>query len=746
MLEFAAAHAPAIFYVARFEGDQPITYISDNVEKLTGHRPADFMAKADYGRGFIHPDDLPDYRADLGRLRDENTLTHEYRFRTLDRGYRWYRDELRLADAGTFVGCMIDVTREKEQERRLSASEAIKSAIVATTISAIIVSDDDGRILEFNEAAVEMFGHTREAALGRRVGDLIVPDHHRASHEAAFERRVSGEATHDLAKRVELEARRADGELFPIELSISRATVEGREIFVAVMNDLSERIAAERERERISRLFQDAVESLEGGFSIVDADGILVACNSALTCNMKLDPARFVGQPREVLVRQVVKRMRRFDGQLVGDSDEWVDRVTQAIDRADSRGIEVEFEGGRWVLLSSQLTSDGSQVTLATEITQLKSVELELRASEQRFRALVEENPLPLFLVDLETAEILYASPAAARIVGLDWPLAAAATATSLYVSPEERDEFVSELRRLGAVDDLEIRFRQGDGKAIWVSLSSRMIVYQGREVAVTGLVDLTVRKRREGELRQAQETLEDAIESLSEGFALYDPDDCLVLCNKQFLAYNHMSADLFRPGRSWMEITRDRLARGQFPNAVGREEEWLSERLLERGNIDMEEFPVSDGRWYEHSHRRTRQGGLVLTWREITERKEMQQALEESAARVRRILEACPAAITVSTADEGRVIFETPTTRALFHRTEDEHVTDGAELYDDPSIRERGIRHLRAGGSIDNVEVEFRRRDDTHFHAAVSARLIELDDEEAVVAIPTSCSTPPWR
>ncbi len=388
------------------------------------------------------------------------------------------------------------------------------------------------------------------------------------------------------------------------------------------------------------------------------------------------------------------------------------------------------------MLLSSQLTSDGSQVTLATEITQLKSVELELRASEQRFRALVEENPLPLFLVDLETAEILYASPAAARIVGLDWPLAAAATATSLYVSPEERDEFVSELRRLGAVDDLEIRFRQGDGKAIWVSLSSRMIVYQGREVAVTGLVDLTVRKRREGELRQAQETLEDAIESLSEGFALYDPDDRLVLCNKQFLAYNHMSADLFRPGRSWMEITRDRLARGQFPNTVGREEEWLSERLLERGNIDMEEFPVSDGRWYEHSHRRTRQGGLVLTWREVTERKEMQQALEESAARVRRILEACPAAITVSTADEGRVIFETPTTRALFHRTEDEHVTDGAELYDDPSIRERGIRHLRAGGSIDNVEVEFRRRDDTHFHAAVSARLIELDDEEAVVAI----------
>ena len=525
----------------------------------------------------------------------------------------------------------------------------------------------------------------------------------------------------------------------PIELSISRTEVDGQVIFVAVINDLSERIAAERER--LARLFQDAVESLSGGFSIIDADGILVACNSALTRNMKLEPENLIGRPREVLIAEVLKRMRRFDGVEVDESPDWPARVARRIDAAGDRGIEVEFEGGRWVLLSSQPTSDGGQVTMATEITQLKSAELELRQSEQRFRALVEENPLPLFLVDLETAEILYASPAAARIVGLDWPLASDVLAPALYASPEERRDFVEELRRAGTVDDLETRFRRSDGEAIWVALSSRLIVYQGREVAVTGLVDLTVRKRREAELRQAQETLEDAIKSLSEGFALYDPEDRLVLRNKQFLACNHMSADLFRPGRSWLEITRDRLARGQFPNAVGREDDWLSERFLKRGNIDVDEFPVSNGRWYEHSHRRTRQGGLVLTWREITERKEMQQALEESEAWVRRILEAAPAAITASDADDGRVIFETPATRALFRRGDDETIDDGAELYDDPRIRERGIRHLRRGGSIDNVEVEFRRRDDSRFRAAVSARLIDLDDEEVVVAIASDLS-----
>ena len=617
MLEFAVSHAPTIFYVARLDGAQPTTFSSENVENLTGHRAADFLANEGYGRGFIHADDLPDYQANLDRPQTARTLTHEYRFRSRDGDYRRYRDELRLAEADTFVGCMIDVTREKEHEQRLVASEAIKSAIVATTVSAIMVADGDGRVLEFNEAAVAMFGHTRAAALGRTVGDLIVPDHHRTRHEAAFQRRVAGLAEHEIGRQLELEAHRADGSLLPIKLSISRTEVDSQVIFVAVINDLSEQIAAERERERLARLFQDAVESLSGGFSIIDADGILVACNSALTRNMKLKPENLIGRPREVLIAEVLKRMRRFDGIEVDESPDWPARVARRIDAAGDRGIAVEFQGGHWVLPSSQPTSDGGQVTMATEITQLKSAELELRQSEQRFRALVEENPLPLFLVDLETAEILYASPAAARIVGLDWPLASDVLATALYASPEEWRDFVEELRRAGTVDDLETRFRRSDGEAIWVALSSRLIVYQGREVAVTGLMDLTVRKRREAELRQAQETLVDAIKSLSEGFALYDPEDRLVLRNKQFLDYNHMSADLFRPGRSWLEITRDRLARGQFPNAVGREDDSLSERLLERGNIDVDEFPVSDGCWYEHSHRRTRQGGLVLTWSE---------------------------------------------------------------------------------------------------------------------------------
>ena len=66
------------------------------------------------------------------------------------------------------------------------------------------------------------------------------------------------------------------------------------------------------------------------------------------------------------------------------------------------------------------------------------------------------------------------------------------------------------------------------------------------------GSVSLHVARAREAGLRHAREILEDAIESLSEGFALYDRNDRLVLCNERFREYNEIAADRLASGTSW--------------------------------------------------------------------------------------------------------------------------------------------------------------------------------------------------
>lgn len=140
------------------------------------------------------------------------------------------------------------VRLERDRARAEAHTKARLAAIVATSLDAVIVADQHGRLIEFNGAAETIFGHARDAVIGRRMEDLIIPDHMRDAHRRGMaryqrtgERRVIGKG------RVRLEALRASGEVFPIELSISQAETRDGEIFVAYARDITQRVAEERE-------------------------------------------------------------------------------------------------------------------------------------------------------------------------------------------------------------------------------------------------------------------------------------------------------------------------------------------------------------------------------------------------------------------------------------------------------------------------------------------------------------------
>ena len=135
------------------------------------------------------------------------------------------------------VSATFDAQREaRERERR---SEATKSAIVDHALAAIITFDDAGLITEWNPAAAAMFGHAREAALGRPVAALILPESSR-----------SAEALRHVGERIETQGLHADGHEFPIELLLARTDIAGRHHDTAFINDLSARQQAQREIER----------------------------------------------------------------------------------------------------------------------------------------------------------------------------------------------------------------------------------------------------------------------------------------------------------------------------------------------------------------------------------------------------------------------------------------------------------------------------------------------------------------
>ncbi len=125
------------------------------------------------------------------------------------------------------------------------------------------------------------------------------------------------------------------------------------------------------------------------------------------------------------------------------------------------------------------------------------------------------------------------------------------------------------------------------------------------------------------------------AVDELPDGFVLYDDDDRLVTCNRRYREIYAASAPAIVPGASFEDIVRYGLERGQYTGAIGREAEWLEERLdMHRQATYEAEQALDDGSWLRVYERETRDGGRVGLRIDISAIKQDQQRLKEVSER----------------------------------------------------------------------------------------------------------------
>jgi len=137
---------------------------------------------------------------------------------------------------------------KKRVEEAMRASEARKAAILQTTLDAIITIDSEGRMIEFNPAAEQMFGYSRDQVIGQELCQFIIPPSLRYRHRMGMAHYLATGEGPVLGKRLELSALRADGTEFPVELAITRIPTEGPPLFTAYLRDITEQKRAEQHR------------------------------------------------------------------------------------------------------------------------------------------------------------------------------------------------------------------------------------------------------------------------------------------------------------------------------------------------------------------------------------------------------------------------------------------------------------------------------------------------------------------
>jgi PAS domain S-box-containing protein len=247
----------------------------------------------------------------------------------------------------------------------------------------------------------------------------------------------------------------------------------------------------------------DALESISEGFSLYDADDKLVIYNKRYRDMHGTGSINVVNHGASF---ETILRSAAASGEI-RDAAEHVEAwVAERLARhCNPRGTQVQHRSdGRWIQIDERKTDDGGTVATYTDITDVKLAEQAIQESEQRLRVIAEAAPMAVVIVTFDDGIIRYANQRFSELFKLDGSLALGMQAKALYADAQHRERFIGALTKHGHVEGMEMLFRRAGGEEFWALIASQSVQFEGRPAMITGLADISDRKRMEGELHRA--------------------------------------------------------------------------------------------------------------------------------------------------------------------------------------------------------------------------------------------------
>jgi PAS domain S-box-containing protein len=641
-VEHLLARSPAVIYSFKAFGDYAPSFISRNLKDLLGYEREEYLATADFWRARVHPEDSERILGEYERLFADGHLSVEYRFRKKDGSYCWISDELQLirdeaGDPLEVVGSWNDITARKQ----------IGEALVAA-------QDRIGRLLSSAPSVIYSYRASGDFAptfVSQNIREWLGYEPREYLENADFWRRCVH--PDDLA------ATEAESVLL---YKTGRHTAEYRFLkkdgTYCWVND----------EQRLIRDENDQPVEVAGSWSDITerkhAEEAARAAHERIEHLLSSSPAviysfNATGDYAPTFISQNIKDLLGYEREeYLNNPDFWESRIHPEDRPRILKAYSRLFEEGRlsseyrfrkkdgsycWVSDDLQVirTEDGEPVEVVgawSDVTQRKQLGEALAAAQERLVHLLACAPAVIYSFK---ASGDFAPTFISENIR-DW----------LGYTPKEYLEHPDFWRRCVHPEDLpgveaksvalfekgrhtiEYRFLRKDGAYCWVIDEQHLIRDRdGEPVEVVGSwSDVTAPKEAEIAFRRSEQRLSDAIESLSEGFSLYDAQDRLIICNNVYGELLYPGLGTPTPGTAYEALISNAVKRGLVEDAKGQEQEWIAERLARhRQPGEPHTQRRADGRWIQVSERKTTEGGTVAVYTNITEIKRAEEELREA-------------------------------------------------------------------------------------------------------------------
>jgi PAS domain S-box-containing protein len=385
-----------------------------------------------------------------------------------------------------------DVSAGIEARRQIEESRARFASIVESAMDAVISVDADQRIVLFNTAAERILGVSCEEALGTSI-ERFVPEAHRAAHRHAFGRFASEErVSRPLAPAERPTAVRADGEVFPIEASISRAEIDGRPLFTIVMRDISERVAAERLDAKLATVVRSSPDAI----FTVSIDGRIETWNEAAARIFGYTAEEAVGQPigllsfpdRPIGGTEIYRRV------LAGET------VRHDVVRRHKDGSAIHVSSAA-APLRDATGRVVAGVVILSDITERVSAARRLGERDEQLRQTLDATGLGVWWIDTATG-LVHCDRRSRTLFGVRETETLDELAGRLVAEDAARLRDVAErMEPISADRPLIVRRAVGTDGVVWLALSARLGRREGGGVEVWGTVKDVSEARRAEEM-----------------------------------------------------------------------------------------------------------------------------------------------------------------------------------------------------------------------------------------------------